>query len=119
MDSIRLQGVTLFPRLGVTKWEKMGVQKVACDVVLFCDLAAAARTDRISAAIDYQEVYGVIHEVAKARKYHLIESLAHAIIFSLIERFPKVQKAGIRLRKTSLPFDANLECVEVEMERSR
>ena len=119
MDAIRLKGVTFFPRLGVTSWEKMGVQKVSCDVDLYLDLAPAAQADRIRAALDYSEVYTVIQEVAKARKYHLIESLAETILAALLQRFPKISRAVIRLRKSSLPFDAHLECVEVEMERGR
>ena len=119
MDAIRLKGVTFFPRLGVTPWEKMGVQRVSCDVDLFLDLAPAAEADRIRAALDYQEVYEVIQEVGKARKYHLIESLAHAILSALLDRFPRLVRVAIRLRKSSLPFDAHLDCVEVEMERGR
>ena len=119
MDAIRLKGVTFFHRLGVTSWEKMGVQKVSCDVDLFVDLAAAAAADQIEAAVNYQEVYDVIQEVAKARKYHLIESLAQEILSALLARFPGLLRVAIRLRKSSLPFDAHLECVEVELERGR
>jgi dihydroneopterin aldolase len=97
----------------------MGVQRVSCDVDLFLDLGPAAAADRIRAALNYQEVYEVIQEVGKARKYHLIESLAHAILSALLNRFPKIARVAIRLRKSSLPFDAHLECVEVEMERGR
>ena len=119
MDAIRLKGVTFFPCLGVTSWEKMGVQKVSCDVELLLDLAAAAAADQIREALDYQEVYAAIQEVGRARKYHLIESLAQEILSTLLARFPRIVRASIRLRKGSLPFDAHLECVEVEMERGR
>jgi dihydroneopterin aldolase len=119
VDAIRLKGVTLFPHLGVTSWEKMGVQKVSCDVDLSLDLAAAAKADRMAAALDYQQVYDVVQQVAKARKYHLIEALAQAILTTLLDRFPPIARAAIRVRKSALPFDAHLECVEVEMERTR
>lgn len=119
MDRIRLKDMTLFTRLGVTAWEKRGVQKVRCDVDLFLDLTAAARADRIQSALDYEEAYGLVEQVAKARKYHLIESLAHEILTALLDRFPAVQQVTVRLRKTNLPFDAHLECVEVELERGR
>ena len=119
MDRIQLKGLTLFPRLGVTAWEKEGVQKVSVDLDLFLDLNPAAEQDQISAAVDYQEVCGVCAVVARSRKFHLIEALAHEIVESVLASFPKVDRVAIRLRKTSLPFDAHLECVEVAMERSR
>jgi dihydroneopterin aldolase len=119
VDRIRLQGLVLFPRLGVTAWEKKGVQKISVDVDLFLDLTAAAREDRIGAAVDYQEACAVIQETATSKKYHLIEALAHSILQALLDRFPRLQKVAVRLRKVSLPFDAHLECVEVELERTR
>jgi 7,8-dihydroneopterin aldolase/epimerase/oxygenase len=119
VDCIRLKGLTLFAWLGVTAWEKKGVQKVSCDVDLFVDLSRAAREDRIAAAVDYQRAYELIQEVARARKYHLIESLSNDILLALLDRFPSVERVAIHLRKTNLPFDAHLECVEVALERGR
>jgi dihydroneopterin aldolase len=115
---IRLKGLVLFPRLGVAHWEKEGVQKVSADVELWADLTAAAQSDRIEDAIDYEAACRIVQDVAVARKYHLVESLAHEILKALLAGFPHVQRSTIRLRKVSLPFIANLECVEVELERS-
>ena len=118
MGCIRLKGLVLFPRLGVAAWEKEGVQKVSVDVELWADLAGAAgeRPDRGRRRL--QAACRVVQEVAAARKYHLMESLAHEILCALLRRFPQVQRGAIRLRKVSLPFTAHLECVEVEMERT-
>jgi dihydroneopterin aldolase len=119
VDRIRLKDMTLFTRLGVTSWEKRGVQKVRCDIDLSLDLTAAAKADRIQAAVDYEQVYKLVEGVARARKYHLIEALAQAIVTAVLENYPPVAQVAVRLRKTSLPFDAHLECVEVELERGR
>lgn len=119
MDRIRLRDLTLFPKLGVYDWEKEAVQKTSIDVELGLDLEPAAREDRVSATVDYSEVYALIQDVSKRRKYHLIESLAHEIAQAILERFELVESVRIRLRKLNLPFDAHLECVEVDMERSR
>ena len=119
MGVIRLKGLALFPRLGITSWEKEGVQKVLVDLDLETDLELPARSDRIEDAVNYEEACRVVQEVAAARKYHLIESLAREILQALLRRFPKVERGRIRLRKVSLPFDAHLECVEVELEAER
>ena len=119
MDRLSLVNMVIFPRLGVTEWEKEGVNKVALDLDLFLDLEAAAREDRMGATVDYSSVYKRVQDVSKMRKYHLIESLTHDIIQSLFEEFPPLVRIVARLRKKNLPFDANLDHVEVSLDRSR
>lgn len=119
MDCIRLKEMTLFARLGVTAWEKEAVQKVSVDVDLHLDLSEAAREDHIGTALDYQEAYEVVQHVGRERKYHLIEALAHEITVALLSRFASLERVRVRVRKTRLPFDAHLDCVEVELERGR
>jgi 7,8-dihydroneopterin aldolase/epimerase/oxygenase len=118
MDVIRLRDITVFPTLGVAEIEKEWVQKVTLDVELILDLSQAAETDDVTRTVDYQRVYRRIREVADARKYHLIESLAGEIARMIVAEFD-VERTIVRVRKTNLPFDANLSCVEVEMERVR
>jgi 7,8-dihydroneopterin aldolase/epimerase/oxygenase len=118
MDVIRLRDVTVFPRLGVAEIEKEWVQKVTLDVELILDLRAAAETDDVTKTVDYERVYQRIREVAHGRKFHLIESLAGDIARMIVGEF-EVERTIVRVRKTNLPFDANLSCVEVELERRR
>jgi len=114
MDVIRLKDITVFPRLGVGDLEKSWVQKVTLDVELGLDLASAGRMDKIEETIDYQRVYELVREVSEERKYHLIEALAHRIAQAIRERF-NVLRILVRVRKLSLPFDAHLSCVEIEI----
>lgn len=119
MDVIRLREVTIFPRLGVAEIEKEWVQKVSLDLELYLDLHSPAASDDVGETVDYEKVYRRIRHVSENRKFHLIESLAGEIAEDVLSRFPAVQRLRICVRKTNLPFDANLSCVEVEMERGR
>jgi dihydroneopterin aldolase len=114
MDVIRLKEVTVFPRLGTGDLEKEWVQKVTLDVELHLDLSAAGRADELGLTVDYQRVYELIREVSEERKVHLIEALARRIGEAILDRFP-VERVVVRVRKLSLPFDAHLSCIEVEM----
>jgi len=114
MDVIRLKEITVFPRLGVGELEKEWVQKVTLDVELHLDLSAAARADDLRRTTDYQRVYETVREICETGKHHLIEALALRIGETVRERF-EVERVVVRVRKLSLPFDANLSCVEVEM----
>ena len=118
MDVIRLRDITVFPRLGVAEIEKEWVQKVTLDVELSVDLAIAAACDEVSRTVDYEKVYRRIREIADSREFHLIESLAGEIVEMILREFA-VEKALVRVRKTNLPFDAHLSCVEVELARPR
>jgi len=118
MDVIRLKEITAFPQLGVGDLEKSWVQKVTLDVELHLDLSRAARSDRIEDTVDYQRVYELVREVSVARKYHLVEALAHQIAVAVLDRFA-VERVCVRVRKLSLPFDADLHCVEVELGEGR
>jgi 7,8-dihydroneopterin aldolase/epimerase/oxygenase len=118
MDVIRLKEITAFPQLGVGDLEKSWVQKVTLDVELHLDLSRAARSDRIEDTVDYQRVYELVREVSVARKYHLVEALAHQIATAVLDRFGAA-RVCVRVRKLSLPFDANLNCVEVELTEAR
>lgn len=114
MDVIRLKEITVFPRLGVGDLEKEWVQKVTLDIELHLDLSRAARSDNIRDTIDYQRVYELVRKISDERKYHLIEALAHRIAVAIQERFC-TKRIVVRVRKLSLPFDAHLNCVEVEI----
>ncbi len=116
MDIIRLRDVTVFPRLGVAEIEKEWVQKVTLDAEIHLDLARAAASDDVASTVDYEKVYRRIREISEGRKFHLIESLAGEIAAMILREFG-VSRVVIRLRKTNLPFDANLSCVEVELDR--
>lgn len=118
MGVIRLREVTVFPRLGVAEIEKEWVQKVTLDAELMLDLTRAASTDDVTQTVDYERVYRRIRDVAHSRKFHLIESLAGEIAEMIVSEFD-VDRTIVRVRKTNLPFDANLSCVEVELERKR
>ncbi len=114
MDVIRLKDITVFPRLGVGDLEKEWVQKVTLDVELFLDLTSAAGSDDLRCTVDYEAVYRLVREVSEAHKYHLIETLAQRIGEEIRDHFA-AEKIVVRVRKSSLPFDAHLSCVEVEL----
>lgn len=118
MDRIRLRDITVFPRLGVAEIEKEWVQKISLDVELHLDLSRPIETDDVATTVDYQQVYRRIREVATARKYHLIESLGGEIAEMMLREFP-LCRVVVRVRKTNLPFDAHLSCVEVELDRGK
>ena len=118
MDVIRLKEITVFPRLGVGDLEKEWVQKVTLDIEMFLDLSGPARSDKIQDTVDYQRIYELVRTESETGKHHLIEALAHRIARAILEKYP-AERVVVRVRKLSLPFDAHLSCVEVELTEER
>lgn len=112
---ITLARVKLRPRIGVTPGERRQPQQCDADVTLWGDFESSAHTDSLDKAVDYGAVLAAVLDVAHAREYNLIESLAHAIARRVLSAFP-VRRVGVRLRKYPASLAAGLDSVEVEFE---
>ena len=116
-DIIRLKDLTVFGHYGVSPAEREVGQKIALDIELHADLAAACESDSLKDTINYESVYARVIEVVSGRKHRLLESLGEEICECLLEGFP-VSKVTINLRKLNLPFPNNLSYVEVCLTRT-
>jgi len=83
MATIELAGLELHGFHGVLDAERRDGQRFLYDVWL--EVAEPER-DEIEAALDYREVVAIVREVADARAYRLLESLAAAVADALLER---------------------------------
>ena len=57
--------------------------------------------------------------MALEQKYYLIEALASKIADELLRNFVKIEKVNVRVRKNNPPLGGVVDCVEVEVEKSR
>ena len=114
-DRIRLAGVKLRPRLGVTPEERGTSQECEADLTLWMDFEAAAATDALDNSIDYCRVLETARRVAEACEYRLLETLAYRIARALLGEFP-VHRVGLKLRKRPESLRGRVDFVEVEVE---
>ncbi len=69
--------------------------------------------------VDYTKVYAIIKHTVEVREFNLLEVCAYTILDSILESFPTIIYANVKIKKPSVPINGSLESVEVEMERDR
>ncbi|MCW5965647.1 MAG: dihydroneopterin aldolase [Bryobacterales bacterium] len=115
-DQIHLLEARVPCRVGVPAEERAHPQELVLDVSLRTDLRAAAYSEKIEETVDYSQVLDLVHFVAGAREWVLIESLAEAICGAILRQFP-VASVRLLLRKPEALYARGVVAAAVEMER--
>ncbi|MCM8811605.1 MAG: dihydroneopterin aldolase [Candidatus Omnitrophica bacterium] len=102
MDSVLIEALACFARVGVPAWERRRKQKILVDAELFLDLRKAGRSDRFQETVDYSAVAALIRETAEAKPFRLVEAIAQEAAEKILRRF-KVKRVSVRIRKFSVP----------------
>ena len=111
---IRIRNAKFYAHHGVIDVERSNGGLFEIDVELTCDVAEAEIEDNLKKTLDYEKLYSFVKEIVSGKKFYLIEHLAARISKSIIDNFPVVQKALIKVRKPSPPLGGVVEFVEVE-----
>jgi dihydroneopterin aldolase len=114
--SVELAGLEVPGRHGVEDEERAREQPFLYDVRLELPEPQA---DEIGATVDYREVVEVVRAVSEARQFRLLESLAAAVAEALVETFPTVTGARVRVRKPQVQLGTAAEYAAATAERSR
>lgn len=85
-DSLYLDGIELWTRIGVPDEERQAEQKIIVSVEFFLDLKPVAEKDDVRRGIDYAEVVKEVRALA-ATERKTLERLAEDIAAMLLERF--------------------------------
>ena len=101
---VEVWGLKVFGRHGVLEDERRDGQWFSVDVTL--GLAAVPPADSLAEAVDYRDVAGAVCAVVETTQFRLIETLAAAVADDLLERFPAVERASVRVGKPDVTLDA-------------
>jgi dihydroneopterin aldolase len=115
MAEIELQGLEIFGRHGVNEDEKRLGQPFLYDLKL--EVGDAGRNDRIEDAVDYREVVAAVRQLSDSRSFDLLEALAPAVAEALLERFPQIERAVVRVRKPRVRLPVDWTAVTAEARR--
>ncbi|NCX39740.1 MAG: dihydroneopterin aldolase [Actinobacteria bacterium] len=86
-DKISLTGISGFGYHGVLESERKSGQEFLVDVVLYCDLSEAGKSDDLSKTINYADVAALIHKRIIGESVNLLERLAQLIAEDIINNF--------------------------------
>lgn len=116
---ISIDSAQFYAYHGVKSEERILGGKYEVDLELFYDATNAIINDDVNLALNYDEAFYVIEEVIGNESYHLIETIAREILNLLMEKFPQLQKANVKVRKINIPLRRIVNYVEAEQSLSR
>ena len=115
MDKVFLRGLQCQCLIGVWEWERKVKQKLIFDIELYTDMSAAAKSDDLGDALNYQRVAERVTELAEGSSYALLEALAEEIANMILAEFPV---SSVTLRIDKGPAVKNVKNVGVEISRN-
>lgn len=116
--TIELAGLVVYGHHGYLEEERRLGQRFLVD--LWVDVRGEATvSDRIEDTVDYRRIADVVREVFAGPERLLLEGLAGTVAGRILERFPAVERARVRVRKPDVVLDPPADHAAVVVERSR
>lgn len=110
-DSIRVDQLEIFARVGVTENERANPQRLTLTITVWLNKRFDDLEDDIANTTNYSAVCAVARDFAAARTDRLVETLASGMAAKLLQALD-IKKVQIELRKFVLP-DAEYVAVMV------
>ena len=114
---IRIKNLRLRTIIGTHDQERESAQDVIVNVAMEFDGAAAAASDDIQDAVNYQALTERIVQEVEASSFYLLEKLAAGIL-EIVLADPKVQKATVEVDKPGALDLADSVSVSCSAERA-
>ena len=114
MDIVYIRGLKAEAVIGVYDWERSIRQQLVIDLDLAADNRAAAASDEIALAVDYDAISRRVVEYVEHSQYQLIETLAERLAELLRREF---RLGWLRLRLAKPGAVAAADTVGVQIER--
>lgn len=87
--------------IGCLDFERKSPQKIEIDLRMELQCQKVVQKDAITETIDYMQVSELASNLAKNRKFELIESLAKAIASTCLENYEDAESIWLEIRKPS------------------
>jgi dihydroneopterin aldolase len=116
--TIELISLVLFGHHGYLEAERRLGQRFLVD--LWADVPeTAGASDDLDDTVDYRKLAALVREVFAGQERLLLEGLAGAVADGVLERFSKVERVRVRVRKPDVVLEPSVEHAAVIVERSR
>ncbi len=116
---IKIRGLEINACHGVHGFEKQTPQRFVIDADLSVDFYEAAKHDDLNKTVNYSAVCSLIAKTVTENCLNLIESLAYACAFAVMENFATVSKITLTVKKPDAPLKVKFDSVEAEAELER
>lgn len=103
MGTIALEGLEFFSYHGFYDEEQKIGNKYSVDIIVTADFSEAARRDRLSATVNYEDLYQITATVMQ-QPARLLEHIAHRIIEEIRFKYPDLQSVEVSVSKFNPPI---------------
>ena len=118
MNKILVRGLEVSACHGVKDFEKIQPQPFIFDADIYFDFSAAAESDDIADTVNYSAVCKTIVATTTRNCFNLIEKLAYACAYSVMESVP-AEKIVLTVYKPQAPMKVKFGSVGVTVEVER
>ncbi len=119
MDEIYIKGLKIFAYHGVNPEETENGQEFELDITMYADVSNARQSDDLNDTINYAAARKAITAVMTDRPYKLIERAAEVVATELLNKFEKLEKVEVTLKKPNAPMSCVFDYVAVKITKVR
>jgi len=117
MGLIQIEGMEFYAYHGHFEEERIVGNHFKIDLTIETKLQAAAISDQIEDAVNYQEVYNLVKAEMEI-KSALLENVANRIITAIYKSFDtKIQSVKVKVSKMNPPLNGKIKNVSIVMSR--
>lgn len=116
MGLIEIEGMEFYAYHGHFIEEQVVGNKFILNVAIETDCDAAAKSDNLKDALDYQKVYQLIKQEMENKSF-LLENICKRILDALFREFDSIHKATIKVSKINPPMGGQIKKVSITMTR--
>ncbi|MEO1053424.1 MAG: dihydroneopterin aldolase [Bacteroidota bacterium] len=118
MGQIALEGLEFYAYHGYYEEERQNGNKFSVDVSVDTDLTGAAETDKLSQALNYEQLYSIVKdEMEEPSK--LLEHIGQRIIDRVFDEFGQVELVRVSVSKYNPPLGGTCERAKITMSEKR
>ncbi len=118
MDTLSLYDINFQCHCGTTEEERRVAQAFSVDLEVSCDVRAAAAYDRLSDAVDYEQLCEAVIRVGTGYGFHLVETLTEGIAEKILED-RRIGSVKVRVKKCHPPMKEIQGGMVVEITRTQ
>lgn len=116
MGLIQIENMEFYSFHGHFREERIVGNKFLVNLTIETDMTAAAKTDNLRDAVNYQVAYEIVKQQMEIKSY-LLENIAGRILDALYSEMKGIQKATVKVSKLNPPLGGKISSVSVEMTR--
>ncbi|HOV92240.1 MAG TPA: dihydroneopterin aldolase [Candidatus Kapabacteria bacterium] len=114
LTKLTIKNLEFYAFHGVKDEEKKLGGRYQMDLELYYDSSSAIATDKLSNALNFEEILHKIAEELANKNFNLIETLGNQILEVVADNYSILKKATVRIRKFNIPFKGILDYIETE-----